>query len=107
LPQNLLVKMTSIHAPSTYQYKPINCTNESSFIFKKKTITQHLFLVILDVCIIQRWSLWGVSCENPLCINNKNPLVVIDGFFCIFIIILTIIWTSLWFHEVFILTGHC
>jgi hypothetical protein len=40
-----------------------------------------LFLVVLDIRNTKRWSLWTETCcKNPLYINNKNLLVVIDGF---------------------------
>jgi hypothetical protein len=41
-----------IYTFSSYlQYEQINCTNEISFLYKPH-ISQYLFLVILDVCII-------------------------------------------------------
>jgi hypothetical protein len=78
LPPNLQQETTSSHTPLTFQYKPINCTNDISFIHKP-SITQCLFLVIPGVCITRRWSPCTKTCCKKSLMCYK-PLVVIEIF---------------------------
>jgi hypothetical protein len=88
LSQNVQVKMTVIHTPSTNYYKLINCTNEFSFMYKPPIILC-LFLLILDWCVTCRWSL----CTEICC---KDPLVVTDTFISISVLfIITTVWIDL------------
>ena len=76
MPQSLQEKMTSMHIPITLQHEPINCKYAISLMHKP---------LITQLSLLSNFPEDG-PCEmkhvkNLPYINNKKPLVVIDGFF--------------------------
>jgi hypothetical protein len=89
LPQNQCEKMTSIYTPFTLQCKPINCTNDTSFVYKSP-ITQYFSLDWIYV--FPEYGPFGLKHfeKKKSRILTLQHFVVFEGFFFYnFVVIIT------------------